>query len=145
MINFKITSDNKSYISKYTKPFEFICSNVEKTLDIKKDKVLDISFITGPAIRKLNKKYRKIDKETDVLSFTNTHDILIGEIFIAYDFAQKESLRLHTTLDYEICLLFTHGLLHLLGYDHDNKIKEKNMFNLQERLIENIISKNENI
>jgi probable rRNA maturation factor len=68
------------------------------------------------------------------------HKELIGEIFIATDFAQKEAKLHNWTIKYEICLLFTHGLLHLLGWDHETKAKEKKMFALQDKIVANVIN-----
>jgi probable rRNA maturation factor len=63
---------------------------------------------------------------------------LIGEIYICVPFAKAESKKHNWTLNYEINLLFAHGLLHLLGYDHNTKVEEKVMFDLQEKLIKNL-------
>ncbi|MDR0752750.1 MAG: rRNA maturation RNase YbeY [Mycoplasmataceae bacterium] len=95
----------------------------------------EVTFVTNSYIKKLNLKYRHLDKPTDVLSFCISNSPLLGNIFISYQYAKKEALFHKWTLNYEICLLFIHGILHLLGYDHDTKEKEKHMFKMQELIL----------
>jgi len=86
------------------------------------DRDLELQLVDEDTIRKLNRTYRKIDRFTDVLSFplSDEHpDILLGTIVISIDHARTESRRLGHTIQEEIQLLFLHGLLHLLGYDHE--------------------------
>lgn len=87
-------------------------------------------------MRKINLKYRKIDKSTDVLSFH--HDgpdsELIGEIFISMKYVEKNCKKNRNSLFKEVTLLVIHGILHLLGYDHKTKKDAKNMFDLQEKI-----------
>lgn len=84
---------------------------------------ISIVFVDDIKIRELNKKYRKKDKSTDVLSFNLGKDPkgrLIGEIYISIPTAEKQCLENNRSLLDEIAFLSLHGLLHILGYDHEN-------------------------
>ena len=100
------------------------------------NKSIQISFISDYMMRKINLKYRKIDKSTDVLSFS--HDgpdsQLIGEIFISMKHVEKNCKKNKNPLFKEVTLLVIHGILHLLGYDHKTTKSAKTMFNLQEKI-----------
>lgn len=90
----------------------------------------------------LNKAYRNIDKTTDVLSFAlNDGKALVspinvlGDIFISIPQMQRQANDYGTGERRELAFLALHGLLHLLGYDHDNKKKADVMFNLQKEIL----------
>jgi probable rRNA maturation factor len=96
-----------------------------------------VVFCSDHLIRKLNLRYRKIDRATDVLSFTMGDADFLGEIYISLQRAAVQSRRYHSTYNNEIARLFVHGFYHLLGYDHNTaperrnmEQKEKNMLNL---------------
>ena len=78
-----------------------------------------VVFINDEAMREYNRKYRGLDKPTDVLSFRGDEDYL-GDILIsaetAFDQARKSS---SLTFETSICRLVLHGFLHLTGYDHE--------------------------
>ena len=92
-------------------------------------------------------KYRKIDKVTDVISFAfednediKTEDIrILGDIYVCIPRMIEQAKSYGHTEKRELSFLCCHGLLHLLGYDHvNNKEEEKIMFDLQERLLNEI-------
>lgn len=89
----------------------------------------------------LNYKYRGIDGPTDVLSFHMNEnceiiDPLLGDIVISVDMAKENCLLSGLTLNEEIIYLFAHGLLHLIGYDHESSMAcEEKMYNIQDRII----------
>lgn len=103
----------------------------------------NIIFIDNEKIRQINKEYRNIDKETDVISFAleddktfNTDKFrFLGDIYISIDKAKSQAKNYGHSLKREICFLSIHGILHLLGYDHMNEEDEKIMFNLQEEIL----------
>ena len=105
--------------------------------------IFNIIFVTNEDIQKINKEYRNIDKITDVISFAleDTPDIdvisirMLGDIYICLDKAYEQADIYNHSLLREICFLITHGLLHLLGYDHMEEDEEKIMFSLQEELL----------
>jgi probable rRNA maturation factor len=69
-------------------------------------------------IRKLNRRYRKKDKATDVLSFRFGDDDLLGEVYISLQRAKIQARRYGVSYEDELKRLLIHGLLHLMGYDH---------------------------
>lgn len=99
-------------------------------------------------MQKLNKTYRNIDRVTDVLSFAfndvqdNFIPELLGEIYIAKDQALRQSEELGHSLKDEILFLGVHGLLHLLGYNHEKEEEEKVMFSIQEKELEKWLKRN---
>ncbi len=105
--------------------------------------IFNIIFVTKEEIHKINKEYRNVDRETDVITFAledNKEEIdeiirVLGDIYISIDtaYAQAE-LYGHSNLR-EVCFLATHGILHLLGYDHMEEEEEKIMFARQEELL----------
>ena len=111
-------------------------------LKIKKG-IFNIIFVTNEEIHKINKEYRKVDRVTDVISFAleDNKDIeykdfrLLGDIYIAIDVAYEQAIEYNHSREREVCFLATHGLLHLLGYDHMTKEEEKEMFGKQEELL----------
>ena len=109
----------------------------------KKD--IELILTDNETIKQLNREYRNINKPTDVLSFPleDIEGAPLGSIIISVDKAKEVANNLNHSTDEEITLLFIHGLLHLLGYDHeiDNgemRQKEEEIikkFNLPESLI----------
>ena len=102
-----------------------------------------IIFVYSYKILNINREYRHNDKVTDVISFAleDNKDIvyedfrLLGDIYIAVDVAYDQANEYGHSREREICFLATHGLLHLLGYDHMNEDEEKKMFEKQEELL----------
>ena len=88
-------------------------------------------------IRMLNKQYRDIDKETDVLSFPSGEDGFLGDIAISLPRAVKQAKMYGHSLEREMAFLTAHGMLHLLGYDHENEKDEKEMRDKQREILEN--------
>ncbi len=96
-----------------------ICQNIASYLS---DRNIELVAVCSKDMRELNKTYRDIDKPTDVLSFPleELPDTPIGSIVINIDKVKEVSENLSHSFDEEFALLFLHGLLHLLGYDHEN-------------------------
>lgn len=91
-------------------------------------------------IRKLNKTYRGKDKATDVLSFPLDENFegyrLLGDIVISQDTAERQARELGHSLKEEVKRLLIHGLVHLLGYDHEKGGEEERKFKeLEERIL----------
>ena len=81
---------------------------------------LTIAILPDTKVKALNKRFRGIDKPTDVLSFpTEARDNNLGDIVIARGIARKQAKSLGHSLAVEFRVLALHGLLHLLGYDHE--------------------------
>ena len=109
-----------------------------------------VIFIDNDKIHEINKNYRQIDRPTDVISFAFEDDFEgeskivlskdlprdLGEIFICSDVCIAQAKEYNHSLKREMTFLFTHGLLHLLGYDHMVKEDEEEMFKLQDEIME---------
>ena len=123
--------------------------DIEKVLEIaiKKLKLKDIEFniifVDNDYIHKLNKEYRNIDRETDVISFALEDDNsfptldtkVLGDIYISIDKAKSQAEEYGHSFKREICFLAVHGFLHINGYDHMTKEDEEVMFGLQEEIL----------
>ena len=85
------------------------------------DETVELLFVDDTAIRELNREHRRIDKATDVLSFPleDPSGMLLGSIVISAETAVRVANELGHTALQESTLLFIHGFLHLLGYDHE--------------------------
>lgn len=125
---------------------------VEKVLlsAIKKEKLEDVTFnliiVDNEYIHELNKSYRGIDRETDVITFAlEDEDSIIvpddmgrnlGDIYISIDKARSQAEEYGHGLLRELSFLAVHGFYHLLGYDHMTPEDEKVMFAKQEEVLE---------
>lgn len=116
-----------------------------------------LNFVDKEKIHEMNREYREKDKPTDVISFRMLENglqnkiskktypfdydreekkVFIGELFICYEVAVAQSEEYGHSLEREICFLAVHGLLHLLGLDHEEDFERAIMFDLQERTME---------
>lgn len=117
---------------------------------------VNVGFVSESAIQKLNKENRKVDKVTDVLSFPffnlvvgesvdyslfekeqdpKTHLTEFGDIMICENVAKRQAQQYGHSFIREVCFLSTHGLLHLLGYDHLDEKSEKEMNDFCESIL----------
>ncbi len=125
--------------------FDFNIDSLKEIYEYLTNKDIELILTTDEEIQKLNKQFRNKDKPTDVLSFPleDAPNTPLGSIVISIDTAKKQAQKHSHSVEEEIKLLFIHGLLHLLGYDHeiDNgemREKEKEIikkFNLPDSLI----------
>lgn len=107
------------------------------------DAIFNIIFVTSNKIHEINKEYRNVDRVTDVISFALEDSIegyieeirMLGDIYICVEKMKEQSELYNHSVLREMCFLTTHGLLHLLGYDHMEEDDEKVMFSLQEDLL----------
>lgn len=79
---------------------------------------VSITLVNDQEIHKINKKYRGIDKPTNVLSFELGDDVLLGDIFISLDTVRQEAKQENISVAEHTAHMVVHGVLHLLGYDH---------------------------
>ena len=118
-------------------------SYVVKKLELEKCE-FNIIIVDNDKIHKINKEYRNVDRETDVISFAleDNMDVkytdfrLLGDIYISIDKCYQQANEYGHSKVREICFLATHGILHLLGYDHMEENDEKEMFKLQNELLD---------
>ncbi len=106
---------------------------------------ISLMICSDEEIKNLNKVYREKDYATDVLSFPMSEDPyeeggMLGDIVISLDTAKKQAAEADIALEREISFLFIHGLLHLMGFDHElGEDEEKEMFDLQEEILSNLV------
>ena len=107
------------------------------------DVIFNIIIVDNEYIHHLNKEYRGIDRETDVITFAleddktfNPVERILGDVYISIDKARSQSEEYGHSLKRELCFLGVHGMLHLLGYDHMKKEDEEVMFKLQEDILD---------
>lgn len=109
-----IDLDNQTDFEIAIEPLEYICS-----LYTQQD--IELLIVDNETIQAINKEHRNIDKPTDVLSFP--YDSMpftpLGSIVISCDYVALKAEEFGHTQEEEFTLLFIHGLLHLLGYDHE--------------------------
>ncbi|HEX7416265.1 MAG TPA: rRNA maturation RNase YbeY [Smithellaceae bacterium] len=115
------------------------------------DKEISLSFVDDEKIKQLNKQYLGKDKATNVLSFSlredeygNINPQILVDIVISADTAQKDAIQGNLTIAQEIDFLIIHGLLHLLGYNHENTTKkETNIMRQKEKKLFNLVNGND--
>lgn len=128
---------------------------VQKALEtfVEEDYEVSISFVDNHEIRDLNKQYRSKDTETDVLSFPLMEfevteenynneeeyvqeDRLLGDIVISLERAQEQAEEYGHSFERELAFLVVHGVLHLLGMDHEDEEQEREMSKKQEEILQ---------
>lgn len=104
---------------------------------------LTVVFCDDKMMQQKNLKFRGIDKPTDVLSFplcepedtSMPYVHHLGDIIIDVEMAQRQAAKHGNTLDEEILVLTSHGILHLLGYDHPSSAEWKDFHQAEERIL----------
>ncbi|KGP73160.1 rRNA maturation RNase YbeY [Pontibacillus yanchengensis] len=109
---------------------------------------ISVSFVDNKEIQIINRNYRQKDEPTDVISFAMQEEgedemkiigeempVLLGDIVISIDRAKEQAEEYNHSLERELGFLALHGFLHLLGYDHQSKEDESNMFTRQEDIL----------
>ncbi|NJN73568.1 MAG: rRNA maturation RNase YbeY [Limnothrix sp. RL_2_0] len=110
---------------------------------------LTLRFTTDAEIHGLNRQYRAKDQPTDVLSFAALEDdlgivlpddepVYLGDIIVSVDTAQRQAIARNHSLEVELGWLTSHGLLHLLGWDHPDEDRLIEMLDRQEMLLRNV-------
>ncbi len=122
-------------------------------MDVKGDVRLDVSVIGDRKMRALNKEFRGIDKSTDVLSFSfelegknktkfvNPPDpsyLNLGDVIISYPQLLARAAKENMLVDEMLNLLVVHGILHLLGYDHEIPVEAFDMEKLEDQILEEL-------
>ena len=152
----KISIENLQDKIKVTESIDELIKKVsELVLDTESVKVackVDITLVDDSAIQELNRTYRGIDSPTDVLSFpiiegcegqinpeVGDYDedghALLGDIIISLETAIKQAEEYGHSFERELAFLVTHGMLHLLGFDHEEEEEEKKMLAEQEKVL----------
>lgn len=143
-IDFVFDNEVDNFENNYEEDFKAIIEQALKTLHIEDDVEVSCVLVDDERIHEINREYRHIDRSTDVISFAmEDNDQFyvegmprsLGDIFISVDHAKKQAEEYGHSLKREMCFLFTHGILHLLGYDHMTDEQEKEMFGLQDEIL----------
>ena len=118
-----------------------------KTAGYRQPVALSVSLVNDREIRRLNRKYRGQDRPTDVLSFGYAGDLpatvggqaarQLGEIIVSLETVRRQAKANGRQIGQELALLVVHGLLHLIGQDHDTPARERRMFALQQDILMN--------
>ncbi len=142
MENYSIV-DNNLYQN-----YDYLYEVINHTLEVMdaKESIFTIIFVTKEEIHELNKQYRGVDRVTDVISFAleDAHDVslsdirVLGDIYICIDRMKEQAIEYNHSETRELSFLTVHGLLHLLGYDHQTKEEEEVMFNLQRKILSDL-------
>ena len=133
---------------------EQVIISAAKELKLEDNFEVSITIVDNNRIHEINKEYRSIDRPTDVISFAiedNDDEFeiffdeldddialprLLGDIFISMDKAEEQAEEFDHSIEREIGFLTVHGFLHLNGYDHQTEEEEKEMFALQDIILE---------
>lgn len=132
---FKATLENLK-----EKPVEFLSKTQLDCLN--ENGILSVALVSNKEIQKLNKQWRGKDYATDVLSFELTLEpellgipFEFGELVISAQKAEEQAAEYGHSFERELAFLFVHGLLHVLGFDHESKKEEKEMFGRQKEIL----------
>ncbi len=141
----KILVNKEVYDGNITK--KFIKEIAEKILQqLELDNVeLSITLTDNDTIQEINKQWRGKDKPTDVLSFPIGEKppgykyTVLGDVIISLPYAKNQAKEIDITYKEEVLRLLTHGILHLLGYDHETSEEDaKVMFALQDKIFDEV-------
>lgn len=142
------TNTGPSSFDDYESAYRELAIAIFKYLKITSDYIVEVNLINDEEIQAINKAYRGKDAPTDVISFAFLDNIeseiaikgdvprLLGEIMISYETAARQAKNYGHSLEREMKFLFTHGILHLLGYNHETEEQEQVMFALQDQILE---------
>jgi len=155
MVKINLVVNHKSWKFNYPKTDLFLKKIIKKILLLvfpKIDSNFEISILLTDSknMKGLNKKFRKINKDTDVLSFPaeekdffkknikSKQDIYLGDIALSYPYIAKIIKKQNVSFDYYFKKMLIHGILHLIGHEHDSFTKYKKMNLLEQKIIKNI-------
>lgn len=108
---------------------------------------LSISFVSLEEMQRLNLEYMQDDAPTDVLAFPmdelrpaapgiEAKQGILGDVVFAPDYILKQAQNQHVAFEEELDLLMVHGILHCLGFDHEEETEHKEMFDLQAEILQ---------
>lgn len=127
---------------KFTSDYNYLYTLLDYACQkLKIDGIFTVIFIDDEKMHEMNLNFRGIDRTTDVLSFalndeeTVKGDNVLGDIFISIPKMKNQAEEYNHSEKRELSFLVIHGLLHLLGFDHQAPDEEKVMFGLQEEIL----------
>lgn len=99
------------------------------------DAELSVALADDSMLRRLNRDYRSKDQPTNVLSFPAVRGPLLGDVVIAYETLAREAAEERVPADHHLAHLTVHGLLHLLGHDHEDEAEAARMEALETAIL----------
>ena len=142
------------YIKEYDEKINMIIEEALKLNNIKLSNVyIGIGVVTPDRIRELNKEFRNVDRATDVLSFPmfsreelasgineleENEEVSIGDIVLCLEVIENQAIEYGTGFNREMLYMITHGICHLLGYDHIEPNEKKEMREMEEKILSRI-------
>lgn len=161
MIEFSIDKEGLGFNSDFEKLISEAVDSALKLEGFDFDYEISVAITGNAGIRVLNKQYRNIDRETDVLSFPmlqfdsfnpnrdrftisddeidpETGCVVLGDIVISMEKAFEQAEEYGHSIERELAFLAVHSILHLLGYDHMTAHEEEEMIKKQELILESI-------
>ena len=149
MIKIDLTNETNLDIKGILKDYRNIAKVTQNKVGKKGTFEVSVTIVDIETIHDINKKYRNIDRPTDVISFAFLDNddlpvikgmpILLGDIYICDEVCINQANEYGHSIRRELAFLFTHGLLHLFGYDHVNsKEEEVVMFKLQDEILNEV-------
>ncbi len=148
MISANVEVNSRPWLKKIKNPKKYLNQKLKKTSKFfkffKNKKIIFTILLTNSIkMKKLNKKFRKLNKPTDVLSFpyispknlksSKNKEIYIGDIAISYEIINSRSKKNNFYLEFD--KVWVHGLLHLIGYDHVKNKDYFKMINFEKRIL----------
>lgn len=117
----------------------FLAKKIRNKALLRLKKELSIVFLSTAEMQNINKQFRKKNKATDILSFVSHDPQSLGELLLCLDVLKRQAVKQRHSLKNEITYMLIHGILHLLGYDHELSAKEERlMFRLQDACFEEL-------
>lgn len=155
-----IEFENRQNVVNFTDDIKKVLkSAIECALKFEKFKnpyEVDVTIVDNKEIRKINKKFRNIDRETDVLSFPmlrfkdgqggvdeddinpDTNEVVLGDVVLSFEKALSQSKEYEHSFEREAAYLTVHSVLHLLGFDHEIDNDKKKMRIEEEKIMNEI-------
>ncbi len=115
----------------YEEPLRTLFARIAIGEELDPDQEISLIFCNEEMICQLNREYREKDYVTDVLSFPFNDDDFLGEIYICSERMREQANEYNFTYEEETCRLMTHGIVHLLGYDHLTDDEREEMENVE--------------
>lgn len=128
----------------YPNDLEDVIASTLSVTNQNKNVSININFVNEQEIVNINNQFRGYPEPTDVLSFEagvtdpETGKTILGDIIICLPFVEKQSALLENDLNNEIKLMVIHGMLHLLGFDHDDEKSKSLMWDKQNKILESL-------
>ncbi|MBN0919130.1 rRNA maturation RNase YbeY [[Mycoplasma] gypis] len=146
MKNEIIFTNQTKYDFQFLELFNQILDEAQKVFNSKKNLSVDLLLTNNEKMQKFNKKYRKKDYPTDILSFPFEEDELIkildvrplGQIIMSWEKIESQAVEYGHSIKREFSYIFAHGIAHLFGFDHQTEEEEKEMNSYVDQIMNNL-------